>query len=37
MTWLLVVTKDLKLVDLKESMMTDKNLWKRRPYAFYLF
>ena len=30
MTWLEVVTKDMKLLELKERMMIDKNVWRRK-------
>ena len=30
MTWLKVVTKDKKLLELEEKMVADKNVWRRK-------
>ena len=30
MTWMEVVKKDMKLLELEERMVTDRNIWKRR-------
>ena len=30
MTWMEVVKKDMKLLKLKERIVTDKNIWRRR-------
>ena len=30
MTWLEVVTKDMKLLELEERMVTDRNVWRRK-------
>ena len=33
MTWLEVITKDMKLLELEERMMTDRNVWRRKIYV----
>ena len=30
MTWLEVVTKDMKLLELEERMVADRNVWRRK-------
>ena len=30
MTWLEVVTKDMKLLELEERMVVDRNVWRRK-------
>ena len=32
-TWLEVVTKDMKLLELEERMVADRNVWKRKIYV----
>ena len=33
MTWIEVVKKDIKLLELKEKIVADKNVWSRRIYV----
>ena len=32
MTWMEVVKKDMKLLELEEGMVMDRNVWRRRIY-----
>ena len=33
MTWMEVVKKDMKLLELKERMVADRNVWRRMIYV----
>ena len=33
MTWLEVVTKDMKLLEMEERMVTDRNVWRRKTHV----